>query len=106
MSLMNYLRGMKVKHKKSNEEDSFLIGQLLGYTLSDPVKYKLLDEKAKAAGTTIKDMITKKLKRLELEPSWRKGEGILTGKSMTWPKFKDDMEVSPPLGGNIRKIDT
>ena len=67
------------------EDNSYMIGQLMGYALSNEDMYDRMQEVAKAKGTTIEKMIIKKFEHGRKKPS-----GIL-GK----PDFKDNMEFRP-----------
>ena len=67
------------------EDNSYMMGQLIGYALSNEDMYNKLQEKAKSKGTTIEKMIIKKFEHGRKKPS-----GILGGK-----EFQDNMEFRP-----------
>lgn len=79
-------------------DKSKMTGELLGYMLSQPGIYDKLQAKAKAQGTTVEDMVSKRLKSLRLEGSpsiQNKAQGVLTGKVLNFPEFQDQMEYVP-----------
>ena len=64
------------------EDNSYMMGQLIGYALSNEDMYNKLQEKAKAKNTTIEKMIIKKFEHGRKKPA-----GILGNR-----EFQDNME--------------
>ena len=64
------------------EDNSYMMGQLIGYALSNEDMYNKLQEKAKSKGTTIEKMIIKKFEHGRKKPT-----GILGNR-----EFQDNME--------------
>jgi len=67
------------------EDNSYMMGQLIGYALSNEDMYNRLQEKAKAKDTTIEKMIIKKFEHGRKKPT-----GILGNR-----EFQGNMEFRP-----------
>ena len=79
-------------------------GMILGYMLSQPDIYEKLQERAKKAGTTVEDLVKKKLNKMNLTQN--KAQGILTNKGLEMEEFTDKSEYSPKGSDPTNMYDT